>query len=76
VYTHPQAAALQRQKVQYILVAGTTGESLKLSTDERLRLTEEWFKVAPTYDIKVFVHVGHENIREVHLGKMNFARFL
>lgn len=53
-----QAAYLNATGVHHVLVAGTTGESVKLTVAERKELAEAWAKVAPTYGINLFIHVG------------------
>lgn len=53
-----QAAYLNKTGVHTILVAGTTGESVKLTTAERKSLAEAWMKVSGKYNIRVLVHVG------------------
>jgi len=46
-------------------VAGTTGESLSLTMDERMTLVETWEEVAPDFGIGVIVHIGAESILDV-----------
>merc|ERR1719498_507899 len=53
-----QAAYLNATGVHHVLVAGTTGESVKLTVAERKQLAEAWAAVAPTYGINLFIHVG------------------
>jgi len=53
-----KAIYLRDQGVHYVLVNGTTGESLKLSIEEREQLLEKWVEIGKEYDIKVFAHVG------------------
>jgi len=57
-----QAAWLKDTGVEYVFVAGTTGESLKLNMTERMKLTETWLNLPASYGIKVIVHVGAESI--------------
>jgi N-acetylneuraminate lyase len=59
-----QAAWLNRTGVRWVFVAGTTGESMKLSVVERKALAEQWVTVAPKYGIKVIIHVGIDSIVE------------
>eukprot|EP01105_Mastigella_eilhardi_P005807 TRINITY_DN17514_c0_g1_i1.p1 TRINITY_DN17514_c0_g1~~TRINITY_DN17514_c0_g1_i1.p1 ORF type:complete len:334 (-),score=102.89 TRINITY_DN17514_c0_g1_i1:231-1208(-) len=59
----PHAAFLQKQGIKNVLVAGTTGESLKMTPDERMSLLEEWVRVAPTYHLDVYVHVGDASVQ-------------
>jgi len=42
-----QASWLASTGVKHVLVAGTTGESVKLTTHERQLLAEEWVKYGP-----------------------------
>jgi len=56
------AKSLQASGIKYVLVAGTTGESMKLSIEERKSLTEKWIEIGNKYEIKVYVHVGHDSI--------------
>ena len=57
------AAALRSQGVQGIFVNGTTGESLLLSTEERMELAQTWLGSAPE-GFPVLVHVGHNSLPE------------
>ncbi len=59
-----QAAFLNASGVEYAFVAGTTGESVSLSQEEREQLLKEWISVAPKYNLKVIVHVGANCIEE------------
>ncbi len=42
-------------------LCGTSGESLSLTTEERMAITSRWVEVAPE-DFTVLVHVGHNSI--------------
>lgn len=53
-----QAEFLAANGVAGVFVCGTTGESLSLTVDERLRIADRWTQVAPE-GLKVIVHVGH-----------------
>ena len=57
-----QAAYLRKTGVPRAYIAGTTGESLSLTTIERMKLVEEWEKVAGDYGIEYLVHIGAESI--------------
>jgi len=57
----PYAAMLARSGVAGAFVGGTTGESLSLTADERMRLTEAWTVAAPE-DVRVIVHAGAESL--------------
>ncbi len=53
-----QAEALVSGGVRGAFVCGTTGESMSLTTAERLSVAERWCAVAPE-DFAVIVHAGH-----------------
>jgi len=53
-----QAQALVAGGVRGAFVCGTTGESMSLTTAERLRVAERWCEVAPE-GFAVIVHAGH-----------------
>eukprot|EP00013_Stygamoeba_regulata_P022295 CAMPEP_0177647476 /NCGR_PEP_ID=MMETSP0447-20121125/10318_1 /TAXON_ID=0 /ORGANISM="Stygamoeba regulata, Strain BSH-02190019" /LENGTH=329 /DNA_ID=CAMNT_0019150059 /DNA_START=204 /DNA_END=1193 /DNA_ORIENTATION=- len=55
-----QAKLLSAQNVRYVLVAGTTGESVKMTVEEREALTEAWVEAGRTHSLAVYVHVGAE----------------
>jgi N-acetylneuraminate lyase len=57
-----QAAFLNASGVHWVFTAGTTGESVDLTVEERKRLAEEWIRVAPKYDMHVIVHVGTDSV--------------
>eukprot|EP00494_Astrolonche_serrata_P013206 UN13322 len=44
------------------MVAGTTGESVSLSFDERKRLLEAWVNMTSAYDLNVYAHVGGDSV--------------
>jgi N-acetylneuraminate lyase len=50
------AELFRAQGIGAVFVAGTTGESVSLTTDERRRLTEAWMDIAG--GLKVITHVG------------------
>lgn len=57
------AAALRDQGASGIFVNGTTGESLSLSTAERIELAQAWLQSAPE-GFPVLVHAGHNSLPE------------
>ncbi len=59
-----QAKFLNQTGVSYAFIAGTTGESVSLSQQEREKLLEAWINIAPTYSIKVIAHVGANCLEE------------
>jgi N-acetylneuraminate lyase len=60
-----QAAYLAKTGVKRAYIAGTTGESVSLTTDERMALLEQWEKVAAGFGLDYLVHVGAESITDV-----------
>jgi N-acetylneuraminate lyase len=58
-----QARALAAGGVRGAFVCGTTGESMSLSTAERMRVAERWMQAAPT-DFAVIVHAGHTSLAD------------
>ncbi|NLE44506.1 MAG: dihydrodipicolinate synthetase [Chloroflexi bacterium] len=57
------AASLVANGVTGAFVCGTTGESLLLTLDERLKIAERWRAVAPS-ELKIIIHVGHNCLPE------------
>lgn len=53
-----QAEELVGRGVDGVFIAGTTGESLSLTVDERMALAEAWQKAAASHRLKLMVHVG------------------
>ncbi len=53
---------LRSQGVAGVFVNGTTGESMSLSSAERMSLAEAWRAVKG--DLRLFVHVGHNSLPE------------
>jgi N-acetylneuraminate lyase len=59
----PQFASyLLSMGVNYTFVGGTTGESLSLTTQERMQLLESWEKASGGSALKMIAHVGAESI--------------
>ena len=58
-----QAGMLVRNGVVGAFVCGTAGESLSLTTQERMDLAERWVQAAGG-KLKVIVHVGHDSIKD------------
>jgi N-acetylneuraminate lyase len=54
---------LVKDGVAGAFVCGTTGESMSLTTDERLAVAQAWVDAAPP-ELPVFVHVGHNSLIE------------
>lgn len=57
----PYARCLAGDGVSGVFVNGTTGESLSLTTGERVRTAEAWLAAAPK-ELKVIIHVGHNSL--------------
>lgn len=57
----PLAKRLIADGVYGVFVCGTTGESLSLTMDERMRVVEEWSKWCDD-ELTLFVHVGHNSL--------------
>ncbi len=58
-----QAAFYAQNGVSGAFICGTTGESMLLTVQERMRLAERWTAVAPG-GFKVIVHAGHAGLKE------------
>lgn len=54
---------LATQNIEGVFVNGSSGESLSISTAERMKLQAKWAECAPS-NLKIIVHVGHTNIEE------------
>lgn len=54
-----QAELLIESGVSGVFPGGTTGESLSLTTDERMSLAKRWVDVAAGTSLRVVIHVGH-----------------
>lgn len=54
----PIAAHLAANRVTGAFVAGTTGEGLSMSVDERRALAAAWSEAARKHGVKLIVHVG------------------
>lgn len=70
-----QAQLLIQSDVQGAFVAGTTGEGLSLSMEERQELARRWVDVASGTDLKVILQVGHNSLPEAktlakHAGEL------
>lgn len=60
----PLGKLLAEVGVTGVFIAGSTGESHSLTVDERIALAEMWSRVAPKYQLKHLVHVGHNCQRD------------
>ena len=58
------AEHLMRNGVRTAFIAGTTGESLSLTIEERLSLTTRWCEVSQDSDLQIIVHVGAPSLSD------------
>jgi len=58
-----QADFLYHNGVTGVFICGTTGESMSLTTRERIDVARRWTEVAPD-GLKVIVHVGHTSLED------------
>ncbi|MAG58059.1 MAG: N-acetylneuraminate lyase [Planctomycetes bacterium] len=58
----PLAAHLASTGVTSVFVAGTTGEGLSLTDDERRALTTAWAEAGRVYKLPVVIHVGGNSL--------------
>merc|ERR1719387_660972 len=56
------AALLASRNITNAMPAGTNGESLSLSVEERKQLAEAWGKAGLAHGVKVYMHIGSENL--------------
>lgn len=68
-----QAVSLVEQGVHGAFVCGTTGESMSLTTEERMRLAQRWTEVAGS-SLNVIVHVGHNCLQDAVAQAKHAAR--
>ena len=66
-----QAAYLNATGVKYVFVSGTTGESVKLSTTERLSQAKLWVQLAKQYNLKTIIHVGADCLEDAKMMASN-----
>ena len=68
----PYAALLPGQKISGVFVNGTSGESVSLTMEERMRVQEAWLKTEEVTSgkIDVITHVGGNSLSEIiELGR-------
>jgi dihydrodipicolinate synthase/N-acetylneuraminate lyase len=58
------AARLNEWGVNRVLVGGTTGESLQLTREERTAVAKEWLRIAPEYNLDIYVNIQMESLKE------------
>jgi N-acetylneuraminate lyase len=56
---------LVRQGVGYAFVAGTTGEGVTMSVEERKQLLEAWVAASRGKPLAIIAHIGAESIADV-----------
>src|SRR6056297_1815088 len=54
-----QAELLAAAKIDGVFVAGSTGEGMSLTLDERQQLAEAWVTAAKPLGLEVVIQVGH-----------------
>lgn len=59
------AVWLKTQGITGLLINGTVSEGTNLTTDERKRLTEEWWKACRKYDLVLMAQIGGTSIKDV-----------
>ncbi len=67
------AEALSANGAGGVLVAGTTGECVSLTVDERMALADRWAAVAPD-NFSILVHVGHNCLKSAQALAAHAAR--
>lgn len=60
------AAWLKQHGIKGVLVNGTVSEGTNLSTDERKRITEEWWKVGRKYDLVLMTQIAGTGTSDVY----------
>jgi N-acetylneuraminate lyase len=60
------ACYLKQKGIKGVLVNGTVGEGTTLRTEERKRITEEWWKVCRKYDLVLMVQIGGTSVADVY----------
>jgi len=60
------AQFLKQKGVTAVLVNGTTGEGTTMKLEERMRTTEEWWKVCQKYEMICMVQIGGASIADVY----------
>ena len=58
------AARLEEWGIQNVMLGGTTGESVSFSMAERLEVVDHWLAIADKYNLRIFQHVGSDNVVE------------
>jgi N-acetylneuraminate lyase len=59
-----QAAHLARTGVKGVFIAGTTGEGIALTLEERFALTESWATAAREHRLRLVVHAGSNSLAD------------
>jgi len=58
------AARLEEWGIRNVMLGGTTGESVSFSMAERLEVVDHWLAIADKYNLRIFQHVGGDNVVE------------
>jgi len=74
----PYAKSLAKDKVPGVWVNGTSGESMSLTTEERMKLLEHWHSAAQKYGLSVIAHIGCQSVEDsrqlaAHAEKLGVA---
>lgn len=56
------------------MLGGTTGESVSFSAEERMEVVTEWLKKSGDYDLKIYQHVGSDNVVEARMMATQAAK--
>merc|ERR1719272_1315518 len=67
-------ARLQEWGIGHVMLGGTTGESVSFSAAERLQVVSQWLKNSADYKLKVYQHVGSENVEEARMMATTAAK--
>lgn len=70
-----QASHLARNGVEVVFITGTTGEWQSLTSDERLRIYQEWASAGPANGLAVVAHVGGNCIEDAKIFTAAAADF-
>ena len=55
------------------MLGGTTGESVSFNMDERMQVVDEWMKDSDKYGLKIYQHVGGDNVVDARRMAENAA---
>lgn len=66
---------LKHNGIHAVLVNATTSESVCMTTEERMRTTEEWVKASHKHQLVCMVQVGGTSIADVHILAAHAERY-